>query len=75
MTLKKGELSLIKKLNKKISKAENSADEPVMKKYIFRISAGHIIRKAEIAATSKEDAEEIMFQRYGDLPFELIEIL
>ena len=74
MTLKKGELPLIKKLNKKISKAENSSEEPLMKKYIFRISAASINRKAEIAAVSKEDAEEIMFQRYGDLPYELIEV-
>ena len=74
MTLKKSELSLIKKLSKKISKAENSATEPVMKKYVFRISTGHIVRKAEIDATCKEDAEEIMFQRYGDLPYELIEV-
>ena len=74
MTLKKGELSLIKKLSKKISKAESSADVPVMKKYVFRIAAGQINRKAEIDAISKEDAEEIMFQRYGDLPYELIEV-
>ena len=68
------ELSLVKKLNKKISKAENSTHEPVMKKYVFRISAGQFKRKAEIEACSKEDAEEIMFQRFGDLPYELIEV-
>jgi hypothetical protein len=74
MSLKKSELSLIKKLDKEISKAEAGAEKSSMKKYIFRITAAHVNRKAEINASSKEDAEEIMFERYGDLPYELIEI-
>jgi hypothetical protein len=74
MKLKKEDLSLLKKLNEKISEAEINSAEPIMKKYVFKISSGLSVRKTEISATSKEDAEKIMFQRYGDLPYELIEV-
>ena len=74
MSLTKEELALLQKLNKKISKAENATSEPMVRDYVFKITAAHIIRKTTITATSKAEAEDIMFQRYGDLPYELIEV-
>ena len=75
MSLKKEERQLLSQLKKKIAKAENAASEPVIKNYVFRITAAHVVRKEVVAATSKPEAEEVMFQRYGDLPYELIEII
>lgn len=74
MTLKKEELSLLRKLNKKISRAENSSEEPVMKSYVFSIKAARKERVDVIIAASRQEAEEQMFQKYGDLSYELIEV-
>ncbi|CAN5624160.1 hypothetical protein BH11BAC1_BH11BAC1_11100 [soil metagenome] len=74
MTLSKEELALLQKLNMKISKADITASEPVTKNYVFKITVAHIIRSTTITSTSKVEAEEIMFQRYGDLAYELIEV-
>ncbi|MEO8086879.1 MAG: hypothetical protein ABI763_08675 [Bacteroidota bacterium] len=74
MSLNKEELALLQQLNKKISKAESASSEPVTKNYVFKVTVAHIIRTTTITAISKAEAEEIMFQRYGDLPYELIEV-
>ena len=74
MTLKKDQQELLKKLGKKISRAESGAAESQVKKYTFKITAAHVVRMAEVSAASKKEAEDIMFQRYGDLPYELVEI-
>ena len=47
---------------------------PLLKNYVFKIIASQVTRKDTITAASKQEAEEIMFERYGDLPYELIEI-
>ena len=75
MSLSKEELSMLNQLKKKIEEAEKAASNPLRKNYIFKITAAHIVRKATIKATSKSEAEEIMFEKYGDLPYELIEII
>ena len=74
MTLKKDQLSIIKQINKKIAKAEGTSPEPVEKRYVFKITAGHIVREDTVSAGSKSEAEEMMFQKYGDLSIELVEI-
>ena len=74
MTLSKEELELLKQLNKKIEESEKDGPIQLPKNYIFKITAAHIVRKATITATSKSEAEEIMFEKYGDLPYELIEV-
>jgi hypothetical protein len=74
MTLKKNELSLLNQLKKKIAKAEHASSEPVMKKYTFKITAAHVVRKETITATSRSEAEQHMFEKYGDLPYELMDV-
>lgn len=74
MSLKKEERAVLQRLNKKNAKADNAMSESVKKNYVFKIIAANLTRETAIEAATKSEAEAIMFERYGDLPYELIEV-